>query len=99
ADRSRTSLEDRENAETAWPWQMTSFQKLIFSVEDMVDALVNTNIIGKGCYGMVYKAQMSNGTVVAVKRLWTCKRRRCDEMGKFRNKISKNDNNLIEYQL
>eukprot|EP00253_Pinus_taeda_P023653 PITA_23653 len=63
-----------EDSEIGWPWQMTLFQKLNFSVEDVVDCLVDSNIIGKGCSGAVYRAEMPNRDVIAVKKLWTSKK-------------------------
>jgi hypothetical protein len=39
--------------ELSWPWQLTPFQKLSFSVDQVVRSLVDANIIGKGCYGVV----------------------------------------------
>ncbi|CAH9071939.1 unnamed protein product [Cuscuta europaea] len=54
----------------SWTWQFTPFQKLNFSVEEVLKCLVDSNIIGKGCSGIVYRANMDNGEVVAVKKLW-----------------------------
>eukprot|EP01018_Ginkgo_biloba_P037135 Gb_05126 [translate_table: standard] len=63
-----------EDPEIGWPWHMTPFQKLSFSVEDVVDRLVDTNIIGKGCSGVVYKGEMPNRDIIAVKKLWPSKK-------------------------
>ncbi|KAL0920544.1 hypothetical protein M5K25_009686 [Dendrobium thyrsiflorum] len=57
-------------SEMTWPWQFTPFQKLSFSVEQVVHSLVDANIIGKGCSGIVYRVSMGNGEVIAVKKLW-----------------------------
>lgn len=51
-------------------WQVTPFQKLNFTVEEVIKCLVETNIIGKGCSGVVYRAELDNGEVIAVKKLW-----------------------------
>ncbi|XP_023006262.1 receptor-like protein kinase 2 [Cucurbita maxima] len=69
--RARTMIrdEDSELGDT-WPWQFTPFQKLSFSVEEVLRCLVDGNVIGKGCSGMVYRAEMANGEVIAVKKLW-----------------------------
>ncbi|XP_008812406.3 receptor-like protein kinase 2 [Phoenix dactylifera] len=56
--------------ELSWPWQCTPFQKLSFSVEQVVRSLVDANVIGKGCSGIVYRVNMDNGDVIAVKKLW-----------------------------
>ncbi|GLJ11531.1 hypothetical protein SUGI_0169990 [Cryptomeria japonica] len=65
--------QDESDPEIGWPWQMTLFQKLSVSVEDIIDNLVSSNIIGKGCSGVVYKAQIPNGDLIAVKKLWPSK--------------------------
>ncbi|KAF6135746.1 hypothetical protein GIB67_028602 [Kingdonia uniflora] len=54
----------------SWPWQFTPFQKLSFSVDQVLKCLVESNVIGKGCSGMVYRAEIDNGEVIAVKKLW-----------------------------
>ncbi|KAG5514702.1 hypothetical protein RHGRI_035929 [Rhododendron griersonianum] len=51
-------------------WQISPFQKLNFSVEQVLKCLVESNVIGKGCSGMVYRAEMDTGEVIAVKKLW-----------------------------
>ncbi|CAL9130497.1 unnamed protein product, partial [Musa acuminata var. zebrina] len=56
--------------EMSWPWQFTPFQKLSFSVDQVVRSLVDANVIGKGCSGVVYRVQMDNGEAIAVKKLW-----------------------------
>lgn len=43
----------KSGGELSWPWQFTPFQKLSFSVDQVVRSLVDANIIGKGCYGVV----------------------------------------------
>ncbi|XP_076915565.1 uncharacterized protein LOC143574963 [Bidens hawaiensis] len=54
----------------SWPWQFTPFQKLNISVDRILKCLVDTNVIGKGCSGVVYRADMDNGEIIAVKKLW-----------------------------
>ncbi|GFP91066.1 LRR receptor-like serine/threonine-protein kinase rch1 [Phtheirospermum japonicum] len=51
-------------------WKLTPFQKLNFSVSQILKCLVEANVIGKGCSGIVYRAQLENGEFVAVKKLW-----------------------------
>lgn len=58
----------------SWPWTFIPFQKLNFTIENVLENLTETNIIGKGCSGVVYKADMPNGEVIAVKKLWPSKR-------------------------
>lgn len=50
-------------------WKLTAFQRLDFTVDDVLDSLKEDNIIGKGGAGIVYKGSMPNAEQVAVKRL------------------------------
>ncbi|KAJ4806298.1 hypothetical protein LUZ62_018864 [Rhynchospora pubera] len=50
-------------------WKMTTFQRLDFTVEDVMECLKEDNIIGKGGAGIVYQGCMANGTELAIKRL------------------------------
>uniref|UniRef100_A0A803MN11 Protein kinase domain-containing protein n=2 Tax=Chenopodium quinoa TaxID=63459 RepID=A0A803MN11_CHEQI len=70
--RARKTVKDEQDSELgdSWPWHFTPFQKLNFSVDQVLKCLVDSNIIGKGCSGMVYRADMANGEVIAVKKLW-----------------------------
>jgi serine/threonine protein kinase len=52
-------------------WTLTSFHKLSFSEYEILDCLDEDNVIGRGASGKVYKAVLSNGEVVAVKKLWS----------------------------
>ncbi|GER25003.1 leucine-rich repeat receptor-like protein kinase family protein [Striga asiatica] len=55
----------------SFSWKFTPFQtKLNFSVEQVLKCLVEGNAIGKGCSGVVYRAELENGEVIAVKKLW-----------------------------
>ncbi|XP_043700890.1 receptor-like protein kinase HSL1 [Telopea speciosissima] len=51
-------------------WTLTSFHKLGFSEYEILDCLDEDNVIGSGASGKVYKAVLSNGVAVAVKKLW-----------------------------
>ncbi|XP_010245675.1 PREDICTED: receptor-like protein kinase 2 [Nelumbo nucifera] len=71
--RARRVIRDDDDSEMgvdSWPWQFTPFQKLNFSVEQVLKCLVDSNVIGKGCSGVVYRAELDNGEVIAVKKLW-----------------------------
>ena len=46
------------------------FQKVCFSVDQVVRSLVDSNIIGKGCSGVVYRVSIDTSEVIAVKKLW-----------------------------
>ncbi|KAI5075617.1 hypothetical protein GOP47_0009693 [Adiantum capillus-veneris] len=52
-----------------WPWELTPFQKLSFTVEDVLERMVESNVIGKGGSGVVYKIEVPEGDVIAVKRM------------------------------
>jgi hypothetical protein len=58
-----------KKASEARAWKLTAFQRLDFTVDDVLDSLKEDNIIGKGGAGIVYKGAMPNGDLVAVKRL------------------------------
>ncbi|KAE8075986.1 hypothetical protein FH972_014663 [Carpinus fangiana] len=47
-----------------------SFHKLGFSELEIIGGLNEENVIGTGASGKVYKVVLSNGEVVAVKKLW-----------------------------
>ncbi|KAI3746855.1 hypothetical protein L6452_09297 [Arctium lappa] len=70
--RGRRNLKGDDESELgdSWPWQFTPFQKLNVSVEQVLKCLVDTNVIGKGYSGVVYRADIDNGEVIAVKKLW-----------------------------
>ncbi|CAL9771747.1 unnamed protein product [Musa acuminata subsp. burmannicoides] len=56
------------------PWTFIPFQKLNFTVDNILEWLKDENVIGKGCSGMVYKAEMPGGELIAVKKLWKTKK-------------------------
>ncbi|KAK9087699.1 hypothetical protein Syun_030093 [Stephania yunnanensis] len=59
-----------ENAE--WPWRLLAFQRLGFSSSDILACITESNVIGMGATGIVYKAEIQRPhAVVAVKKLWT----------------------------
>ncbi|XP_052187374.1 MDIS1-interacting receptor like kinase 1-like [Diospyros lotus] len=54
-----------------WPWRLMAFQRLGFASNDILACIKESNIIGMGATGVVYKAEMQRlNTVVAVKKLW-----------------------------
>ncbi|GAV87238.1 Pkinase domain-containing protein/LRR_1 domain-containing protein/LRRNT_2 domain-containing protein/LRR_4 domain-containing protein/LRR_8 domain-containing protein [Cephalotus follicularis] len=50
-------------------WKLTSFQRLNFTEANIVSGLRESNEIGSGGSGKVYRV-VANGNVVAVKRIW-----------------------------
>uniref|UniRef100_A0A803PGA0 non-specific serine/threonine protein kinase n=2 Tax=Cannabis sativa TaxID=3483 RepID=A0A803PGA0_CANSA len=80
---------DSEMGCESWPWQFSPFQKLNFTVEQVLKCLVEENVIGKGCSGIVYKAETENGDVIAVKKLWpTTMAAEYDRVGGVRDSFS-----------
>ncbi|KAJ9675197.1 hypothetical protein PVL29_024228 [Vitis rotundifolia] len=61
------SSSDEENS---LEWDFTPFQKLNFSVNDIMNKLSDSNVVGKGCSGMVYRVETPMKQVIAVKKLW-----------------------------
>ncbi|KAI4319506.1 hypothetical protein MLD38_033094 [Melastoma candidum] len=54
-----------------WPWQLMAFQSLFFTSSDITAAIKESNVIGMGATGTVYRAEiLRSNTVVAVKKLW-----------------------------
>ncbi|XP_068651521.1 LRR receptor-like serine/threonine-protein kinase RGI5 [Aristolochia californica] len=58
----------------SYPWTFIPFQKLNFNIDNILDCLKDENVLGKGCSGIVYKAGMPNGEIIAVKKLWKTKK-------------------------
>lgn len=50
-------------------WKMTAFQKLEFTVSDVLECMKDGNVIGRGGAGVVYHGKMPNGVEIAVKKL------------------------------
>ncbi|KAI5661649.1 hypothetical protein M9H77_20972 [Catharanthus roseus] len=52
-------------------WKMTAFQKLEFTVSDVLECVKDGNVIGRGGAGIVYHGKMPNGVEIAVKKLFS----------------------------
>ena len=52
------------------PWKITLFQHLNFTIEDLLESLKSSNMIGIGAAGTVYRAEMTGSQVIVVKKLW-----------------------------
>uniref|UniRef100_A0A5B7AKZ4 non-specific serine/threonine protein kinase n=1 Tax=Davidia involucrata TaxID=16924 RepID=A0A5B7AKZ4_DAVIN len=50
-------------------WKMTAFQKLEFTVTNVLECVKDGNVIGRGGAGIVYHGKMPNGVEIAVKKL------------------------------
>ncbi|KAL5702476.1 hypothetical protein ACHQM5_027690 [Ranunculus cassubicifolius] len=54
-----------------WPWRLMAFQRLNFTTDDILACIKESNVIGMGASGIVYKAETQRPySVVAVKKLW-----------------------------
>uniref|UniRef100_A0A7N0VHH6 non-specific serine/threonine protein kinase n=1 Tax=Kalanchoe fedtschenkoi TaxID=63787 RepID=A0A7N0VHH6_KALFE len=54
-----------------WPWRLVAFQRLSFTANDVLSSIKESNVIGMGGTGMVYKAETHRPhCAVAVKKLW-----------------------------
>ncbi|KAL3508331.1 hypothetical protein ACH5RR_027732 [Cinchona calisaya] len=52
-------------------WEMTLYQKMDFTVDDIVRNLTSANVIGTGSSGVVYRVTIPNGETLAVKKMWS----------------------------
>ncbi|KAJ6715527.1 LEUCINE-RICH REPEAT RECEPTOR-LIKE SERINE/THREONINE-PROTEIN KINASE BAM3 [Salix viminalis] len=50
-------------------WKLTTFQKLEFTVTDIIECVKDGNVIGRGGAGIVYHGKMPNGVEIAVKNM------------------------------
>ncbi|OIT00566.1 PREDICTED: probable LRR receptor-like serine/threonine-protein kinase At4g26540 [Nicotiana attenuata] len=63
-------------------WEMTLYQKLDFSIDDIFHNLTSANVIGTGSSGVVYRVMTENGVTLAVKKMWSS-----EESGAFSSEI------------
>ncbi|KAK6164383.1 hypothetical protein DH2020_001247 [Rehmannia glutinosa] len=60
-----------ETGNGEWPWRLMAFQRLDFNSNDILNCIKESNVIGMGATGTVYKAEIQRlNTTVAVKKLW-----------------------------
>lgn len=87
----KISLKDN-NLNEDWPWQLTAFQRLSFTSMDILACIEESNIIGMGGTGTVYKAEMPSGEIVAVKKLYNMDKKKpgflaeVDVLGRLRHR-------------
>ncbi|KAL0326067.1 UNVERIFIED_CONTAM: Receptor-like protein kinase [Sesamum radiatum] len=72
--RARETLLEKSDEEKELQWDFTPFQKLNFTVEDVVTKLSDSNIVGRGCSGVVYRIETPTRQFIAVKKLWPKKK-------------------------
>ncbi|KAG7024989.1 LRR receptor-like serine/threonine-protein kinase, partial [Cucurbita argyrosperma subsp. argyrosperma] len=63
-------------------WEITLFQKLDISIDYIIKNLTESNVIGAGSSGAVYRITTPKGKTVAVKKMWST-----DESGGFNSEI------------
>ncbi|WOK92026.1 putative LRR receptor-like serine/threonine-protein kinase [Canna indica] len=51
-------------------WEITLYQKLDISADEVVRGLTTANVVGTGSSGVVYKVGIPNGETLAVKKMW-----------------------------
>ncbi|KAF4362361.1 hypothetical protein F8388_008245 [Cannabis sativa] len=78
----RTRIANRALNEEDGSWDMTLYQKLDFSIDDIVRNLTSSNVIGTGSSGVVYRVIIPSGQTLAVKKMWSL-----DESGAFGSEI------------
>ncbi|XP_044428249.1 leucine-rich repeat receptor-like kinase protein CLV1B [Triticum aestivum] len=54
-------------------WKLTAFQAIDYDIQDILCNLIDTNLVGSGGSGKVYKICLGNknGGVIAVKKIWS----------------------------
>ncbi|XP_028551927.1 probable LRR receptor-like serine/threonine-protein kinase At1g34110 isoform X2 [Dendrobium catenatum] len=73
AEEKAISFTSSSGDDFSYPWTFIPFQKQNINIDNILECLKEENVIGKGCSGIVYKAEMPNGELVAVKKLWRSK--------------------------
>ncbi|XP_030454418.1 receptor-like protein kinase 7 [Syzygium oleosum] len=61
---------DQERSLKEESWNVKSFQVLTFTEDEILDAIKEENLIGKGASGNVYRVLLANGRELAVKHIW-----------------------------
>nr|QAS62480.1 LRR receptor-like kinase family protein [Sedum alfredii] len=64
-------------------WELTLYQKMEFSIDEVVRNLTTANVIGTGSSGIVYKTHSLSREALAVKKMWAS-----DESGAFSSEIN-----------
>ncbi|KAI4389833.1 hypothetical protein MLD38_002015 [Melastoma candidum] len=58
-------------------YDVKNFHRINFDHREILQAMVNKNIVGKGGSGTVYRIEMKGGEVLAVKKLWSRSTKDC----------------------
>nr|AMM42884.1 LRR-RLK [Vernicia fordii]AMM43048.1 LRR-RLK [Vernicia montana] len=62
---------DQTMSSSSFSYDVKSYHRFSFDQQEILEGMVDKNIVGHGGSGTVYKIELSNGEVVAVKRLWS----------------------------
>ncbi|KAG0466107.1 hypothetical protein HPP92_017687 [Vanilla planifolia] len=65
--------QDRLSLSSSFSYDVTNFHKVSFDQHEITEALIDKNIIGHGGSGTVYKIELKNGDLIAVKKIWSRK--------------------------
>ncbi|XP_010536765.1 PREDICTED: probable LRR receptor-like serine/threonine-protein kinase At4g26540 [Tarenaya hassleriana] len=79
----RARIDGKRLLEEEDSWEVTLYQKLDFSVDDIVKNLTSANVIGTGSSGVVYRVTIPSGETLAVKKMWST-----EETGAFNSEIN-----------
>lgn len=78
----------KNDEENDLEWDFTPFQKLNFSVNEVVRRLSESNIVGTGSSGVVYRVETPVRQVIAVKKLWPKKNGEIPQRDLFSAEVS-----------
>ncbi|XP_047329217.1 receptor protein-tyrosine kinase CEPR1-like [Impatiens glandulifera] len=90
----RFTKHDNTSSSPFFSYDVKSFHRVSFDQREIVQAMVEKNIVGQGGSGTVYRIGLTNGDVVAVKRLWS--RRAKDSTAEDRVFLAKELKNEVE---
>lgn len=76
-----------DEEENGLEWDLIPFQKLTFSLNEITSRLIDSNIIGQGCSGVVYRVETPTKQVIAVKKLWPVKKNEFSDRDLFRAEV------------
>ncbi|KAL5982624.1 hypothetical protein ACLOJK_016699 [Asimina triloba] len=79
----KRAVKRAEGDDNLWEWEITPFQKLNFSLDEILANLLDSNVVGQGSSGKVYRVQTRTGRVIAVKQLWPMKNGELSEQDSF----------------
>ncbi|XAR48461.1 Non-specific serine/threonine protein kinase [Bertholletia excelsa] len=83
-DKKNSMTEHEETLSSSlFSYSVKSFHRVSFNPHKIVESMVDKNIVGHGGSGTVYKIELSNGEVIAVKKLWSRRTKDCPLEDRF----------------